>query len=54
MNGRTAVEIGNGLYARARTRLSRLDEYRKLQAGCTHRKRDPRGTCYRCGHQENK
>jgi hypothetical protein len=48
------VQIGNGLYARTNERPSLLDQYRKLQASCTHEKRDPRGTCYRCGHREVK
>ena len=48
------VSIGNGLYARTRTRLSLLDEYQKLQAECPHEKRDPNGVCYRCGHKETK
>ena len=42
----TVMAIGSGLYARTRTPLSLLEQYRRLQAGCTHRKRDPRGTCY--------
>jgi hypothetical protein len=46
------VSIGNGLYARTRTRSSLLEQYRRLQAKCTHEKRDPRGTWYRCGHRE--
>jgi hypothetical protein len=46
----TVMAIGSGLYARTRTPLSLLEQYRRLQAGCTHRKRDPRGTCYGCGH----
>jgi hypothetical protein len=48
------VSIGNGLYARTRTQPSLLEQYRKLQAGCPHEKRDPRRVCYRCGHKENK
>jgi hypothetical protein len=48
------VSIGNGLYARTREKLSLLEQYRKLQAECTHNKRDPHGTCYHCGHREVK
>jgi hypothetical protein len=44
--------IGNGLYACSRTGASLLEQYRRLQAVCTHEKRDPRGTCYRCGHRQ--
>ena len=47
------ASIGNGLYARTRDKLSLLEQSRKLQAECPHAKRDPRGTCYRCGHKEN-
>jgi len=39
------VSIGNGIYARTQS---------KLQAECPHAKRDPRGTCYRCGQNNNK
>ena len=46
------VSIGNGLYVRTNQKLSLLEQYRK-QAECPHAKRDPRGTCYRCGHKEN-
>jgi hypothetical protein len=48
------VSIGNGLYARTRTQPSLLEQYRKLQAECTHEKRDPRGVCYQCGQKETK
>ena len=48
------VSIGNGLYARVRTQLSLLEQYRKLQAECKHAQCDPRGVCYRCGHKEAK
>ena len=48
----TVMAIGSGLYARVRTPLSLLERYRRLQARCAHRKRDPRGTCYRCGHRD--
>jgi len=48
------VSIGNGLYARTRVKLSLLEQYRKLQAECAHEKRDPRGTCYRCGQTVGK
>ena len=46
------VSIGNGLYARTRVQLSLLEQYRKLQAECSHEKRDPRGVCYHCGHKQ--
>jgi hypothetical protein len=46
------VSIGNGLYARTAVKLSLLEQYRKLQAECSHEKREPRGTCYRCGQKE--
>ena len=48
------VSVGNGLYAHTRGKASLLEQYRKLQAECAHEKRDPRGVCYRCGHQEGK
>jgi len=48
------VSIGNGICARTTDKLSLLEQYRKLQAACPHTKRDPRGTCYRCGHREAK
>ncbi|HKD45154.1 MAG TPA: hypothetical protein VKD24_05810 [Candidatus Angelobacter sp.] len=46
------VSIGNRLYARTRVKPSLLEQYRKLQAECTHEKRDQRGVCYRCGHKK--
>ena len=46
------VSIGNGLYARTSIQLSLLEQYRKLQADCSHEKRDPRGACYQCGHKK--
>jgi hypothetical protein len=48
------VSIGNGLYARTRTQLGLLEQYRRLQTECPHERRDPRGVCYRCGHKENR
>jgi hypothetical protein len=54
MSGIRIVSIGNGLYARTLTKLSLLEQYRKLQAECSHEKRDPRGTCYHCGRKEAK
>ena len=53
MKAGTIVSIGNGLYVRTNQKPSLLEQYRKLQAECPHAKRDPRGTCYRCGHKEN-
>ena len=53
MNSGIIVSIGNGLYVRTNQKLSLPEQYRKLQAECLHAKRDPRGTCYRCGHKEN-
>jgi hypothetical protein len=50
----TTVSIGNGVYARTRTQPSLLEQYRAKQAACPHARRDPRGTCYQCGHQEVK
>lgn len=47
----TYVSIGNGLYTRTKRRMSLLDQYRAKQAKCPHTKRDPRGTCYECGHR---
>jgi membrane protease subunit (stomatin/prohibitin family) len=46
------ARIGNGLYAHTKIRLSLMEQYRQLQASCEHKQRDPRGTCYRCGHRE--
>lgn len=46
------VSIGNGLYARTRIPLSLMEQYRRLQATCEHIQRDPKGTCYRCGHRK--
>ena len=43
--------IGNGLYAMTSRRKSLLDIYRERQAKCAHAKRDPKGTCYECGHK---
>ena len=54
MNAIRIVSIGNGLYARTLTKLSPLEQYLKLQAECSHEKRDPRGTCYHCGQKEAK
>ena len=53
MNAGIIVSIGNGLYVRTNKKLSLLQQSRKLQAECPYAKRDPRGTCYRCGHKEN-
>lgn len=33
---------------------SLMDAYRRRQRECPHEKRDPKGTCYHCGHQEVK
>lgn len=44
------VPIGNGLYAPTKGGSSFLDSWRAKQAKCPHAKRDPRGTCYACGH----
>ena len=46
------VLIGNGLYARSP--LSLMELYRQQQKDCPHTRRDPRGTCYHCGHREVK
>ena len=47
------VLIGNGLYARSP--LSLMELYRRQQQkDCPHTRRDPRGTCYHCGHREVK
>jgi hypothetical protein len=46
-----SVSIGNGLYARTRRIESLIDQYLRKQAECPHQKRDPRGTCYECGHR---
>jgi hypothetical protein len=51
---RKSVSIGNGLYAWTKQPLSLLEQYRVKQQTCSHAKRDPRGTCYHCGHQEAK
>lgn len=52
--GYKMVNIGNGLFAKTKvqTRKSLLDEYREMQRGCSHDKRDPSGMCYDCGHKE--
>ena len=44
--------IDDGLYARSP--LSRIERYRPQQKDCPHTRRDPRGTCYQCGHREVK
>jgi hypothetical protein len=44
------VAIGNGLFARTRTRESLMDAYRRKQRTCQHAHRDPRGMCYKCGN----
>jgi hypothetical protein len=48
------VCVGNKLYVRSCTQPSLLEQYRAKQAACPHAKRDPRGTCYQCGHQKVK
>lgn len=46
------VSIGNGLYAHTKQRTSLLEEYKLRQKTCPHTRRDPRGTCYHCGHSD--
>lgn len=31
-----------------------IEAYQRLQRECDHAKRDPKGTCYRCGHREGR
>jgi hypothetical protein len=47
------VAIGNGIFARTKVQLSRMEQYRLLQATCTHEQRDPNGTCYACGQRRS-
>jgi hypothetical protein len=44
--------IGNGIYAHTNAKPSLFEQYRAKQAKCPHTKRDPRGTCYECGHKD--
>ena len=46
-----SVSIGNGLFAPVRRPQAIGEAYRRIQRTCKHEKRDPRGTCYRCGHR---
>jgi hypothetical protein len=48
----TPVFIAPGLAVGTKRTESWLDAYRRLQRTCEHKQRDPRGTCYRCGHRE--
>ena len=45
------ASIGNGLFAQVRRPETIGEAYQRLQRTCKHEKRDPNGTCYRCGHQ---
>jgi hypothetical protein len=50
--------IGPGLYVRSGRKMDKFEReweaIRRRERACEHLKRDPRGTCYRCGHQEVK
>jgi hypothetical protein len=47
--------IGNGLYVRSRRKMDKFEReweaIRQRQRTCEHKRRDPRGTCYHCGHR---
>jgi hypothetical protein len=45
------ASIGNGLYVATKQKPTWLQQYRAQQKACDHVKRDPHGTCYRCGDQ---
>jgi len=45
--------IGNGLYVRS-GHMSWMDQLKAKQRQCSHKERDPRGTCYNCGQREAK
>jgi hypothetical protein len=45
------VSIGSGLFVRTRRPEGIFAYYCWLQRTCIHEKRDPQGTCYRCGHR---
>jgi len=49
------VSIGNGLYARAGRRMTKWEDeweaIRRRQRTCEHKRRDPKGSCYECGHR---
>ena len=47
------AEIANGVFVPSRVSESLIDEYLQKQAECPHQKRDPRGTCYACGHKND-
>lgn len=51
MRSTQPVLIGNGLFAQTRVRESLMGAYLRIQKSCEHVKRDPRGTCYHCGHR---
>lgn len=42
----------NGIPMVTVRRESLLEAYRRQQRECPHSKRDPKGTCYHCGHRE--
>lgn len=43
--------ISNGLFAQVARPDSLFEAYRRIQRTCKHERRDPRGTCYTCGHR---
>ena len=43
--------IGNGLFAQVRRPETIWEAHLRRQRDCKHEKRDPRGTCYHCGHR---
>lgn len=47
-----AVLIGNGIVVPVVRTESAMEAYRRQQFECSHNKRDPKGTCYHCGHRE--
>lgn len=47
-----AVLIGNGIVVPVVRTESVMEAYRRQQFECRHTKRDPRGTCYHCGHRQ--
>lgn len=47
----TAVLV-NGIPMVQLRRESLLEAYGREQRECPHAKRDPKGTCYRCGQRE--
>lgn len=46
----TAVLV-NGIPMVQLQRETLMESYRREQRECAHEKRDPKGTCYRCGHR---